>query len=224
MDPIYLGIDVAGAKNTWMAGLCVDEGGLYVPLEPQRVSLKRVVEICEEIPVVAVAIDAQLTMSLSAETGLRASDWQLRELLPADCRNWVASVNSLMAVPVRGRLLAEHLSPLVGTVLETHPRASLLFGLGETARGPVSHYKSGSDSDGDAVAVLWDRWATRFSIRLERPPGTDGALDALVCATVGDLYHRAPETLLHLREPRAGEPGSGAVRGRGPFYVVAPRD
>jgi predicted nuclease with RNAse H fold len=223
MPPIYLGIDVAGAKNTWMAGLSAGENGLLVPFEPRAVSLERVVEVCEETPVVAAAIDAQLTMSLSAETGFRASDRHLRELLPADCRSWVASINSLMAVPVRGRLLAEYLSPLVGTLLETHPRASLLFGLGEAAGDAVRTYKRGGACDAEAVATLWEGWAARFDVRLDAPPRTDGALDALVCATVATLYHHAPDALLRLRERAAGDPGPTALRGRGPFYVVAPR-
>jgi predicted nuclease with RNAse H fold len=223
MHPIYLGIDVAGAKNTWMAGVSADEGGLLVSLEPQRVSLERVVGVCEETPVVTVAIDAQLTLSLTAETGFRASDRQLRALLPADCRTWVASVNSLMAVPVRGRLLAEHLSPLVGTLLETHPRASLLFGLGEALGEAVRTYKRGGEFDEEAVTMLWEGWAARFDVRVDAPPRSDGALDALVCATVAYLYHHATGTLLRLRERRAGEGSPRAVRGRGPFYVVAPR-
>ena len=224
MPPINLGIDVAGAKNTWMAGLSTDEADLLVALEPQRVSLERVVQICEEMPVVAAAIDAQLTLSLSAETGFRASDQQLRALLPADCRNWVASVNSLMAVPVRGRLLAEHLSPLVGPLLETHPRASLLFGLGEALGDAVRAYKRGGECDQEAVTTLWEGWAARFDIQWDRQPRSDGALDALVCATVAYLYHHVPGTLLHLRERAAVEGSPGTVRGRGPFYVVAPRD
>lgn len=215
MPPIYLGIDVAGAKNTWMAGLSAGEGGLTVPLAPQLASLERVVAVCRERPVVAAAIDAHLTMSLSAETGFRASDRRLRELLPADCRNWVASINSMMAVPVRGRLLAEHLAPLVGTLLETHPRASLLFGLGEGTTDAVRAYKRGGEPAGSAIEMLWQRWAERYDIRIETPPRSDGALDALVCATVAYLYHHAAGTLLRL-------PEDGPVRGRGPFYVVGP--
>jgi predicted nuclease with RNAse H fold len=223
MQTVYLGVDVAGAGNTWVAGLSAGEDSLVLCLEPHRVSLQQVVETCQATPVVAVAIDAQLTMSLSAETGFRRSDWHLRELLPPDCRNWVASLNSLMAVPVRGQLLAEHLAPLVGTLLETHPRASLLFGLGEAAAGPVRRYKGGGDSGERALAMLWELWAARFHISLHRPPRSDGALDALVCATVAYLYHHAPDTLLHLQEQDADDGHVRAVRGWGPFYVVAPR-
>lgn len=222
METVYLGVDVAGARNTWLAGLSAGGNRLVVCPEPQLVSLHQVVETCEQTPVVAVAIDAQLTISLSAETGFRASDRRLRELLPPDCRNWVASINSLMAVPVRGQLLAEHLAPLVGTLLETHPRASLLFGLGEEAAGAVRRYKSGGDSGERAIDMLWERWAARFDISLDRPPGSDGALDALVCATVAYLYHQAPENLLRLREQEADDGDVRAVRGWEPFYVAAP--
>lgn len=205
-----------------MAGLSVADDDLLVRPEPLRCSLQHVVQTCEENPVVAVAIDAQLTTSLSAETGFRASDQKLRQLLPRDCRNWVASINSLMAVPVRGLLLAEYLSPLVGTLLETHPRASLLFALGQVAGSAARDYKRGGDFDENAAAELWRRWAARFHIRWDPSPRSDGALDALVCGTVAYLYHHAPETLLHLRERKTGEAGPGTVRGRGPFYAVAP--
>ncbi len=94
----------------------------------------------------AAAIDAQLTIVLSEENGYRTSDMELRELLPPDCRTWVASFNSLTAVPVWGRLLAEHLSPVVGTLLETHPRVSLLFALGERAGALVRGYKRGDEA------------------------------------------------------------------------------
>jgi hypothetical protein len=68
--------------------------------------------------------------------------------------------------------------------------------------------------------MLWERWAARFEISRERPPRGDGALDALVCATVAHLYHHALDTLLHLQEQEDGNLQPG--RGRGPFYVVAP--
>jgi len=215
MEVIYLGVDVAGASNTWVAGLSVGDHGLRVCLAPQLTSLASIVTTCRERPVVAVAIDGHLTMSLSAETGFRASDRRLRELLPPDCRNWVSSLNSLMAVPVRGQLLAQHLAPLVGTVLETHPRASLLFALGEGVEAAARAYKRGGEAGAAAISALWVRWAARFSVSIDAPPEGDGALDALVCATTVYLFHRAPEALLHLRE-------EGPLRGWGPFYVVAP--
>ena len=62
-------------------------------------------------------------------------------MLPAEARNWVASQNSLMAVPVRGRQLAECLSPTVGTIVETHPQAGLCFGDESTLEG-IKRYRS----------------------------------------------------------------------------------
>jgi predicted nuclease with RNAse H fold len=177
--------------------------------------MERIVDYCGENPVVGVAIDAQLTMSLAAETGFRESDRQLRALLPSDCRNWVASINSLMAVPVRGRLLSEFLAPMVGTLLETHPRACLLFALGGDVDTAVRKYKGRAGDEATYTRTLWERWAKRFRIVHPTPASADGALDALVCATVAYLYHHAPENLLRLTDKASG------IRGRGPFYVIA---
>jgi hypothetical protein len=49
LPAIYLGIDVAGAKNTWMAGLSADVDSLLVR-----------VEVCEGTTIVASAIRTQL--------------------------------------------------------------------------------------------------------------------------------------------------------------------
>lgn len=182
-------------------------------LGPELATLKRIVSYCEIEDVVAVCIDAQLTIALSEENGFRTSDRELRKLLPEGCQTWVASINSLMAVPVRGRLLADTLSPVVGTLIETHPRASLLFGLGPTALPAVQGYKSGSAASG-LVRSLWDQWCARFGIHGPEMPATDGGLDALVCATVAYQFHHAPQQLKKLRHDVP------AKTGHGPFYVV----
>ena len=113
----------------------------------RKASLAAVVDYCGTNNVVAATIDAQLTAALSEENGFRESDMELREMLlkRQGSRNWVAAATGLLAVPVRGRLLAEHLSPTVGTVIETHPRASLLFGLGEEFLEPIWEYKPKRD-------------------------------------------------------------------------------
>jgi predicted nuclease with RNAse H fold len=211
---LYLGVDVAGAENTWVSALTWNGNHLEIAVEPHLSSLEQIVCYCRTHPVAGVAIDAQLTMSLSAERGFRASDRHLRTLLPSDCRNWVASVHSLMAVPVRGQLLSAFLAPLVGTILETHPRVCLLFGLSAAAKGAVRQYKGRGDT-ARHITALWERWAERFGIRSVLAIDTDGALDALVCATVAYLYHRAPETLMRLTDDAPD------LLGRGPFYVVA---
>ena len=225
MNPVYLGVDVAGAKNTWMVALSSEEDGLCVVDGPRKTSLAAVVGYCEGNNVVAATIDAQLTAALSEENGFRESDMELREMLlkRQGSRNWVASAAGLLAVPVRGRLLAEHLSPTVGTVVETHPRASLLFGLGEEFLEPIWEYKPKSGDTREQTETrarhtrtLWRAWSERFGILPHEPVYRDGALDSLVCATVAYLYHHAPAALRKLRHEVAGKVG------RGPFYVVAP--
>jgi len=214
---IYLGVDIAGKDNTWMAALSPNNRRLEVVAQPHRATLKEILTYCEENNVIAVAIDAQLTAALSDESGFRTSDHELRKLLPADCRNWVASINSLMAVPVRGRLLAEALSPIVGTLLETHPRACLLFGLSRSAGTAVRTYKANDPSSKENVAKLIQDWCNRFHIiTSDEVPIDHNALDSLVCATIPYLYHQMPEKLLKLKHEAEDKTG------RGPFYVVAP--
>jgi predicted nuclease with RNAse H fold len=216
MDPIYLGVDIAGAKNTWVSALSSSDDELVIVHGPHTATLEDIVGYCEESNGVAVAIDAQLTIALSEDSGFRTSDVHLRELLPKDCRNWVASINSLMAVPIRGHLLADYLSPIVGMVLETHPRASLLFALGEEADTPVREYKRNDEGSKAHTRTLWQLWAARFGIAPHGAVSDDGALDSLVCATVAYLFHHAPVTLYKLRHQVPHKTG------RGPFYVLAP--
>jgi hypothetical protein len=208
-----------------VTALSPNEDGLRVIHSPQLASLEAIVGYCEQNDVVAAAIDAQLTIALSEDSGFRTSDLHLRELLPPDCRNWVASINSFMAVPVRGRLLADHLSPTVGTLLETHPRASLLFALGhveEDVRTAVREYKPKRKDSTQQLEIrrthtqhLWRLWSGRFGIVHRGPVHDDGALDSLVCATVAHQFHHAPDALYRLRHDVPGKTG------RGPFYVVA---
>lgn len=121
-----------------------------------------------------------------------------------------------MAVPIRGRLLADALSPVVGTILETHPRASLYFGLGrgEPIATAIRNYKKGPNT-AEHIKTLWEAWSNRFRITSNEMPRTDGALDAVVCATVAYLYHHQPDKLLRLRHQIPEKTG------RGPFYVLA---
>jgi hypothetical protein len=63
--------------------------------EPRRDTLENIVEYCEKNDVVALAIDAQLTITLSEERGLRTSDKELKELLPKNYGKWVMAINSL---------------------------------------------------------------------------------------------------------------------------------
>ena len=211
---LFLGVDIAGTTNTWVTALTLENGKPQVALDPCRMTLVEIRDTCEQHDVLAVAIDAQLTVALEHERGFRPSDEALRERLPAEYRNWVASFNSLMAVPVRGQLLARELSPLVGTILETHPRACLYGVLGEGERTLIERYK-GREASAAGGAALWGLWCDRFGIHSDVEPTHDGAVDALVCATVALAYHREPERLLHLRNPAVG------LSGWGPFYMFA---
>ncbi|MBI4205110.1 MAG: DUF429 domain-containing protein [Betaproteobacteria bacterium] len=215
MLPLFVGVDVAGAENTWLACLAKDGPCVRLEQEPRKTSLGEIVQLAEQRDVVAVAIDAQLSIAVSDENGFRSSDIELRALLPAEFRTWVASVNALMAVPIRARLLSDALSPSVGTILETHPRAALYFGSSAELDDALRHYKKGPEPTA-LVQRLWQAWSTRFGIDGDLGILSDGALDAAVCATVAYLAHHRPEDLLRLRH------GAADKTGRGPFYVVRP--
>ncbi len=148
-EPIYLGVDVAGQDNTWAAALSPGDNGPEVVYGPKKAKLQDLVNCCETENVVAATIDAQLTIALTEENGFRNSDDCLRDMIVErnGSLNWVASINFLAAVPIRGRMLADHLSPTVGTLLETHPRASLLFALGDEAYESVWKYKGGANRE-----------------------------------------------------------------------------
>jgi hypothetical protein len=105
----------------------------------------------------------------------------------------------------------------VGTVIETHPRASLHFALGRDVDEAIRAYKP-APAPREAALTLWDGWISRFGIEAPGPPVSDGPVDALVCATVALLYHRQPSALYRLAHTATDR------QGRGPFYVVAPRD
>ncbi len=68
MNPVYLGVDVAGAKNTWMMSLSPSSHGLAGVDGPGKASLAAVVGYCEGNNVVAATIDAQLTRPCRRKT------------------------------------------------------------------------------------------------------------------------------------------------------------
>lgn len=210
----YLGIDVGGGNNTWTCVLEFDQS--QPKAQVSKRTLKEIVDFSRSRAVLGSAIDAQLTWALHENKGLRSSDWHLRELLGSEREDWVASQNSLSAVPVRGRQIAEYMAPSVGTVLETHPRACLYLWRPDL-ECEIDRYK-GPDSDPSAIGCLWKEWVDSFGII---PPctehETDGAVDALVCATIAALFHRCPNTLCML--PHEGE----ELRGFGPFVVLSER-
>ena len=210
MEPHYIGIDIAGAENTWAAGLTPSNAGLDISFGPKLSPCEFIMNIADNTGASSVAIDGQLSLALSDENGFRSSDYELRELLPNDCKTWVASSNSLMAVPVRARLLAESLAPLAGTILETHPRATLLLFLGKEHLDDIREYKKSPD----ACRRLGKAWAKAFCISGGVATPSDGALDALVCATVAYAYHCRPDLIRHLKHTASDR------RGAGPFVVL----
>lgn len=213
----YLGVDVAGANNTWCVGLRRTPSGAELEWGPHKRSLADVVEWARSRRVLAVAIDAQLTASLSDENGFRDCDREMRAHLPAEVVTWVTSFNSLMAVPVRGRMLAEAISPFVGTVVETHPRFALWSVLGEPFDDDVRRYKHRDAPEG-ATARLAAAWSRSVGVIPPSDIVDEGALDAFVAATVAMLYHREPEGLYWPTSPR------GDIRGSGPFVSpMSPR-
>lgn len=213
----YLGIDIAGEKNTWMCALTTSDGGLSMAQQPKRASLGEIIQYTEDYPVVSAAIDAQLTWAVSDERGFRDSDHELRRLLPSNCRNWVASQNSLASVPLRGRQLAECLSPIVGAIIETHPRACLLFA-NKSLIESVKLYKKVNCQE--HITRLWQSWTRQFGIKntLKISAITADALDSLVCATIAYLFHHSPHQLTRLSHSATDK------RGRGPFYVLLSTD
>lgn len=210
----YAGVDIAGATNTWLCRLADAEGWPELVEPPRTTTLREVVDYAGEEAVVAVAIDAPLTWGLDEDRGLRESDELLRTLLPSGARDWVVSQNSMKAVPARGRQLSEYLGGVVGTILETHPRSCVYFALRENME-LIHGYGRGKGAR-EAARPLWDAWIRRFSIRGAQGVNEveEGTVDALVCATIAFLYHRAPGMLRRLT---GSSPG---LRGRGPFVVL----
>ena len=210
MRHYFIGVDVAGEANTWVAGLLPADDGLQIAFGPRPTAPEDLTALIDREEPTGVAIDGQLSLAFSEANGFRSCDMDLRALLPADCRTWVASANSLMSVPIRARLLADVISPAIGTILETHPRASLYLELGEEFLQEIKEYKRSAD----AVRRLTSEWCERHGIHADAHADSDGALDALVCATVADHFHSDPRRLRHLRHTAVDR------QGRGPFVVM----
>ena len=90
-----------------------------------------------------------------------------------------------------------------------------MFGLDQTLHPAIIKYKQEPDSK-EYITLLWQHWAQRFGICPTDILLHDGALDALVCATVAYLFHRDPARLVKLKHTARDKTGYG------PFYVVAP--
>ncbi|QJA05425.1 DUF429 domain-containing protein [Thermosulfurimonas marina] len=232
MSFCFLGVDLGGEENTW--ALALDRATLQ-PLEAlsflkgRPVSLSEVREFAEGNIVLAAALDAPLAFSLEDQKGLRPADRKLREILreTGGDPGWVMSYSALMGLPLRALLLAEALSPMVGTILETHPRAGLFLSL-PGLREEVRKYKVrklSQEEKRQSCRILW-RALGKMAADLrkkcapaspkdppfpEPPEPSDGLVDALACALTAATYHLFPEGLCFL------PPSS---RGFGPFVVL----
>jgi len=217
----FLGIDIAGSKNTWVAALKNKKDFLKLcpllsldnPSAPSSIEdFSPIVSFCQKNKVLAVAFDAPLSFSLKDKSGFRVSDKALKGLLPKKAKSWVVSYHTLMAVPIRALLLSELISPFCGTIIETHPRSSLYFCLPENKKILSFIYKKYISEEDKNFLINWLKTKfnliINFSINL-----TEGILDAIICALTGYFYHKMPEKLMFL-------PTNGNSRGFGPFVVI----
>lgn len=186
----YLGIDIGGMDKTYVCTL--QQNGNTLSIESlEQTTLQRAYELA--IDAKSIAIDAQLTFDISCENGFRDSDERLRNLLTQNqgIRKWVASYNSLMAVPIRGKILFDELikSGKDIKVYETHPRANLLFKLPDLIDDIIS-YKGKNEQAIHSINTLKENWLNAFNIvdpqTLLNNINNDG-LDALVCSTIAYL-------------------------------------
>ena len=211
---LFLGIDLGGENNTWVIAL--KRKTLEVELIPFKV-LKDIVSFCEKHLVLGVGIDAPLTFGLEDEKGFRKSDEKLKKLLPQEAENWILSYHSLQAIPIRGKVLAEALSPIVGTILETHPRSSLYFLLPEKEKHLAFLYKNpkipSSEKEQTCEKIL-DFLKKHLNLKIILAKLNDGIIDALVCAITAYFFHNFPEKLEFLSYP------VNPCFGRGPFVII----
>jgi len=71
MQQSYMGIDIGGESGTWMCVLKPNGDTLTVVESPRVASLEEIVQYAERYQVTAVAIDSQLTWTISDERGFR---------------------------------------------------------------------------------------------------------------------------------------------------------
>jgi predicted nuclease with RNAse H fold len=218
----FLGIDIAGSKNTWAVSLKYEKSFLKLcpslslksPLEPSYTEdFLPIIEFCMKEKVLSVAIDAPLSFSLEDKKGIRLSDKALKKILPSKARSWVVSYHALAAIPIRALLLSEALSPFCGTIIETHPRASLYFCLPQDKKEISFRYKKNLSAADKKFLIAWLKKKFQLSIDFDFNL-TEGILDAIMCALAGYFYHRAPEKLIFL-------PSEKNFKGFGPFVIIS---
>ncbi len=220
----FLGIDIAGSNNTWVValGFSKDENTL-IPVEALSLKnfsfpeplleLEEVVKFSLKNRVIGAGIDAPLSFSLIEDKkGFRTADKFLKSILPPRAKNWVVSYNALMAVPLRGLLLARKLSPFCGTIIETHPRASFYFCLPEQYKFLAFKYKKSSLLHEEKILII--NIFKKFGIKkFKENLLVEGIIDAIFCALAVYFFHRAPEKLLFL-------PDTPSAEGYGPFVII----
>ncbi len=212
----FAGIDIGGSRNTFISVLIEDNGSLVFRRLRQSGNVYEIASCLGAYDVVSCAIDAPLSYNLLSNTGDRDSDVKLRKILK-DRRfppEVVMPLNSMMAVPLRGRVIAEILRNFVGAVIETHPTASLyLIGIDKDF---VRNYKKGK-VDFEEFGELLKRKLEEYSgvkIVFDDPLRSDGDVDSLMCAFTSYLYISGYERLLRLTCFNPWE------RGFAPFYVI----
>ncbi len=218
----FLGIDIAGSKNTWIVVLKSEKDLLELcpllslenPFNPNYIEdFSLIIDFCKKYKVLGVAFDAPLSFSLQNKRGFRTSDKTLKNLLPPKAKSWVVSYHTLMAVPIRALLLGEALSPFCGTIIETHPRANLYFCLPESKKELSFTYKKKISKQEEKFLIQWLKekfnLIINFNFKL-----TEGVLDAIMCALACYFYHRIPEKLIFL-------PMEDTHKGFGPFVVMS---
>lgn len=219
----YLGVDLGGGNNTWAIAIREEEKGLAVERtlslknkNPEACSFEEIFEFVRNYTVLATAIDAPLSYSLTLKKGLRSSDLALKALLPKEYRNWVLSYHALMGIPLRGFLFAEKLSPYCGAIIETHPRASFYFILPEEKKYLAYKYKK-SSLDEKEIEYLKFLFKEFFSLALFAFHfNIIDLFDAILCALTAYLYMKMPEKLVFLPKKEKD------LTGYGPFVIIGP--
>jgi len=213
----FLGIDIAGAENSWVCELIWDENKLFWQKPPYQIkALGEILEIVRNKDFICCAIDAPLSFSLQAQKW-RLSDIALRCFLRREEKNWVQSPNSMQAVPLRGQQLASLIKPYIGTIIETHPRSSLAFMLNERSE-LLKTYKTSSKALQRLRKEVFNALPSLLDISLKIPQAgikTDGGLDAFICALIAFLYIKDYNQIYKL-------PLEKDLRGFAPFYVFRP--
>ncbi|PMP98028.1 MAG: hypothetical protein C0169_01010, partial [Thermodesulfobacterium geofontis] len=92
----FLGIDIAGSKNTWIVVLKSEKDLLELcpllslenPFNPNYIEdFSLIIDFCKKYKVLGVAFDAPLSFSLQNKRGFRTSDKTLKNLLPPKAKS-----------------------------------------------------------------------------------------------------------------------------------------